>query len=112
MQRWLLTVETNCADPSRERDFNQWYDEMHLPDVLETPGFVRAARYEHSAPGQGQGKFLAVYEIETDDIGQTMEAFSKNVDAKAKQGRLTDLLTPVGGGLYRQLTETAARKRG
>ena len=26
MERWLLTVESNCSDPLREKDFNDWYD--------------------------------------------------------------------------------------
>jgi len=105
MERWLLTVESNCADPSREKEYNDWYDNVHLPDILETPGFVRAARYENSSPGEGQGKFLATYEIETADIGETLMAFDKTVNEKAKQGRLNDLVMAVGGGLYRRITD-------
>jgi hypothetical protein len=104
MERWLLTMESNCADPAREQDLNEWYDTVHLPDILETPGFVRAARYENTSPGEGPGKFLAVYEIETDDLGQTMAQFSEIVDRKAAQGRMSDLVMAVGGGLYRQIT--------
>ncbi|HEY49977.1 MAG TPA: hypothetical protein G4O13_08045 [Dehalococcoidia bacterium] len=104
MERWLLTVESNCADPSREKEYNDWYDTVHLPDILETPGFVRAARYENSSPGEGQAKFLATYEIETEDIGQTLAAFDKTVNAKAQQGRMNDLVMAIGGGLYRQIT--------
>ena len=104
MERWLYTVESNCADPSREKEYNDWYDKVHLPDILETPGFVRASRYENSNPGEGQGKFLAVYEIETDDIAQTMAAFTENVNRHAAQGRMSDDVMAVGGGLYRQIT--------
>ncbi len=104
MERWLFTVESNCSDPSREKEFNDWYDRVHLPDLLETPGFVRAARYENTNPGEGQGKFLATYEIETDDIGQTMAKFSEQLNAKAKEGRMSELVMAIGGGLYRQIT--------
>jgi len=104
MERWLLTVETNCSDPLREDDFNEWYDKVHLPDILTTPGFVRAARYVNNAAGQGQAKFLAVYEIETENIERTMATFAANVDAQGRQGRISDILMPVGGGLYRQVT--------
>ena len=104
MARWLLTVESNCADPSREGEYNDWYDNTHLPDILETPGFVRAARYENNSPGEGKGKYLATYEIETDDIGETLMAFDKTVNDKAEQGRMNDLVMAVGGGLYRQIT--------
>lgn len=104
MERWLYTVETNCSDPSREKEYNDWYDKVHLADMLETPGFVRASRYENTNPGEGQGKFLALYEIETDDIGQTMVEFTEQVNSCARKGLLSDLILAVGGGLYRQIT--------
>lgn len=104
MEKWLLTVESNCADPSKEKEFNKWYDKIHLPDILETPGFVRAARYENTNPGEGQGKYLAVYEIETDDLAGSLAAFDKIVNARAKQGRMSNLVLACGGSLYRQIT--------
>jgi hypothetical protein len=110
MEKWLLTVESNCTDPLREKEFNKWYDTVHLPDILETPGFVRAMRYENSSPAEGQGKFLAMYEIETDDLAKTLAAFDKIVNARAKQGRMSDLVMACGGGLYRQITPPKKRK--
>ena len=104
MEKWLLTVESNCADPSREKELNAWYDEIHLPDILETPGFVWACRYENTGPSEGQGKFVAMYEIETDDFAGTMAEFTEKVNSKAAEGRMSDLVIAVGGGLYRQIT--------
>jgi len=43
--------EANCADPAREKEFSEWYDRTHLYDVMETPGIVRASRYEYVNPG-------------------------------------------------------------
>ncbi len=110
MEKWLLTVESNCADPSREKEFNDWYATVHLPDILETPGFIRAARYENMNPGEGQGKFLAVYEIESNDIAQTLVEFTENVNKKAEQGRMSELVIAVGGGLNRQITPPVERR--
>jgi hypothetical protein len=110
MERWLLTVESNCADPSREEEFNRWYDTVHLPDILETPGFVSASRYINTNP-EGQCKFLAMYEIETDNIAQTLAEFDKVVNVRAREGRMSDLVLAVGGGLYRQITPPMKRKR-
>jgi len=111
MERWLLTVESNCCDPSREQEFNEWYDNVHLPDILETPGFVRAIRYENTNPAEGQGKFIAIYEIETDDLASTLTKFDEIINARAKQGRMSDLVAAVGGGLYRQISAPAKKKR-
>ena len=104
MERWLLTVESNAVDPSREQELNDWYDSIHLPDILETPGFVRAVRYENTNPSDGQGKFVAMYEIETDDFTRTMAEFTEQVNSRAAQGRMCDAVVAVGGGLYRQIT--------
>lgn len=111
MARWLLTVESNCADPSKEKEFNKWYDTVHLPDILETPGFISASRYVNTNPAEGQGKFLAMYEIETDDITRTLAEFDKVVNARAKEGHMSDLVIATGGGLYKQITPPLKRKK-
>ncbi len=46
MEKWYFAVYTNCLDASREKEFNEWYDNIHLPDVFEVPGFVREAVVE------------------------------------------------------------------
>jgi len=53
MEKWVYLVYTNCLDPSREKEYHEWYNQVHLPDVLETPGFKRATRYENSEPAEG-----------------------------------------------------------
>lgn len=77
--------------PGRESEFNRWYTEQHLPDVLAVPGIVAAQRFaladrqmirgskaqpptvggkdEADAPGQ----YAALYEIESDDLAQVFE---------------------------------------
>ena len=111
MERWFLTVESNCCDPSREKDFSDWYNNIHLPDILEIPGFMHAAFYENTNTSEGQSKFLAIYEIETDDLAGTMTKFEEVVNARGKQGRMSDLGVAVGGGLYRQAGAPAKKKR-
>ena len=38
----LLLALTNCTDPSKEEEFNAWYNHMHVPDVT-APGIFRHA---------------------------------------------------------------------
>ncbi|MFC1932246.1 DUF4286 family protein [Chloroflexota bacterium] len=104
MAKWLLVVETNCADAAREAEFNEWYDKTHLPDVLETPGFVRATRYQNTEPSEGEAKYLATYEIETDDIDSFMKTHNDNMARKKAAGRYSELLVIVSRGVYRQLS--------
>jgi len=110
MERWLLTVESNSNDPTREKEFNEWYDNVHLPDVLAIPGIVRATRYANDNAAEGQAKFLAFYEIETDDALQVLGDLNNGMAKWTEQGRITELLTIVSGGLYRQITAPVERK--
>jgi hypothetical protein len=103
MDKWLLVVGTNCSDPAREKEFNDWYNSTHLSDVLETPGFTGATRYENTAPEEGEAKFLALYEIETDDIEGFMKANDENMAGKREAGRFSELMVIVSRGLYRQI---------
>ncbi len=107
MAKWLLVVGTNCADAAREAEFREWYDKTHFPDVLETPGFVRATRYENIKPSEGEAKFLATYEIETDDIDSFMKRHSDNMNRKRAAGRFSELLVSVSRGVYKQISSVS-----
>jgi hypothetical protein len=95
MEKWLVIVETNCKDATRDAEFNHWYDTVHIPDVLSAPGHKSAARYILKDPVPGKGKYIAIYEIETDDIKKTMETSMKQMEAKRAAGRWTELLEMV-----------------
>ena len=76
MARHVLVALTNAAD-DREDEYNDWYDSTHLQDVLNVPGFVSAQRFRLSAAQRMENppyKYLAIYEIETDDIHKTIGA--------------------------------------
>ena len=72
-----MIVESNCADPEREDELTDWYNNTRLPDVLETPEV--AIRYERINPPGGQGKYLALYELEADDLQAVMKAAGENI---------------------------------
>ncbi|MFC1981603.1 hypothetical protein ACFLVN_05125 [Chloroflexota bacterium] len=72
MEKWINMVENFCTDPSREDEFNDFYNNVRLPDIMQTPGFLAARRYIIKEPRNGRGKYMVVYEIETDDIDKTM----------------------------------------
>ena len=103
MAKWLLVVETNCDNAAREAEFNEWYNNTHFPDVLETPEFTRATRYENTEPSEGKAKFLATYEIETDNIDGFIKVHNANMTGKRAEGRVSDSMTLVSRGFYRQI---------
>lgn len=92
MDKWLFVVESNCKDSDHEADFNEWYNNIHLPDMLELPEVVRADRYENLEPVDGEAKYVALYEIESEDIQKTIAGTDRHIQEKAKQGRMSDLM--------------------
>jgi len=109
--RWVNLVETNCVDASREKEFNDWYTNIHLPDVLDTPGFTAARRYEAKEFRDGRGKYLAVYEIETDDIDRTMAVRLEKRKREVEQGHSCSLMVPVWRDvLWKLVSERSAHK--
>ena len=69
----LYLVFSNPVDDSREQEFNEWYDAVHLPEVLATPGMVSAQRYKlrETEIGRLTGmptthRYLITYEMNDD----------------------------------------------
>ncbi len=86
--RGVLLVMSEPVD-GQEDVYNDWYDRIHLPEVLEVPGFTAARRYV-AEPSIGGAlpplKYLAIYEIEGDDFadvqaGLTAAARQMNISA-------------------------------
>jgi hypothetical protein len=103
MASWLLVIESNCIDPGREQEFNDWYNNVHIPDIFETKCFVKAARYELPNPPEGKGKYLAVYEIESDDLDRDMALHGANMKRKEALGRITDLIRMTSRCIYKKV---------
>jgi antibiotic biosynthesis monooxygenase (ABM) superfamily enzyme len=56
----ILTVRAT-VEPAHEEEFNRWYNEEHIPDVLKLiPGCLGAARYR-VLDGDGSHQYMAVY---------------------------------------------------
>jgi hypothetical protein len=66
-KNYHMVVLTNPV-AGKEDEFNRWYTNRHIPDVLACPGFVRAQRFEMVAGmGENPWRYCAIYEIEADD---------------------------------------------
>src|SRR6267142_2655082 len=76
MTAYIQTVLT-APVAGREDEFNRWYADTHLPEMLQVPGFVAGRRYALTAVSAAdRSRFLAVYEIETQDLAATLAALA------------------------------------
>lgn len=104
MASYLWLVFTNAA-PGSDAEFNRWYDEVHLPDLLRVPGIVEASRYRPAAfqmvtidgalTVQSERatsithRYLAVYAVETDDLSAVLE------EVRRRAGTAEMILSPT-----------------
>lgn len=81
MPRYVYVVST-CPLDGREDEYNRWYDDQHLGDVLNVPGIVKAERFSEVPVAGTQPAiepYLALYSVETDDI----EGVHREIKARA-----------------------------
>ncbi|MFJ8748993.1 hypothetical protein ACIREO_06630 [Streptomyces sp. NPDC102441] len=76
MAKGLLYVESWPSAPEREAEYHAWYEEIHLPEVVALEGFVSARRL---APLDGAGPFVALYEMEADDLRAAVDGLQEAV---------------------------------
>jgi len=80
MAKYTFVVLTNPT-AGKEAEYNQWYNGTHIPDVLSVPGFVAAQRFKvanaQMAKADHPHSYLALYEIETDDVEGSLAELRK-----------------------------------
>jgi hypothetical protein len=84
MPKGILLVETHPVTPEQEAAYHEWYDKTHLAEIVALDGFVSARRF---APVGEDGRFVAIYEIEADDL----EVAAANLSEAAAEGRMSSL---------------------
>ncbi len=117
----IFVIEARSADAARVDDFNRWYNDVHVPDVLDTKLFTSAYRFAAVAAGSLTGAaapteadavgapadprptYLALYETDSDPM-TAVEAFARTHRSRLKAaGRLIDYIEVTWRGIYRQL---------
>lgn len=70
MPSMRLIVLTNAVE-DRDQEYNDWYTDQHLDDVLAVKGFRAAQRFEFTPGKLGKEapyRYLAIYEVEADSV--------------------------------------------
>jgi len=69
----LFTVKATIAR-EREKAFNEWYNNEHVPDVRKFKGVISARRYRAILP-EDKFQYVAMYEFESEE---TLQQFLKS----------------------------------
>ena len=91
----LMEVRVNIA-PEVENEFNEWYNDAHVPEILAVPGFISGRRFQRISGDEI--KYMALYELKSLDALRS-EAY--------KQARGWDRFEPYilsqSWNVYRQI---------
>ena len=106
MAKHILVVLSNAVE-GREEEYNDWYTNTHLRDILALPGFVSAQRFKLSDEQlrkKGPHKYLAIYEIDGEDPKKALDALRKAI--KEGMNISSALDTDVTSWVFTPITET------
>ncbi len=93
-----------CRDAADENQLNDWYDRIHIPDVLTAPGIVRATRYRLyrvlMVEPRKVPQFLAVYEFEAESADQVRNAMAALNARLRESDRISELFVEAEPSVY------------
>jgi hypothetical protein len=98
----LFIIESNCTSPGRDREFNEWYDQTHIPDLLGTNLFHTAHRFRGMAGQEGR-TYLTIYETGGDPFEAVTEFVRNHRPQLKTAGWLSDIIDITWRGIYRRL---------
>ena len=78
MPRGIIYLETRPVSPDREEEYHKWYNDTHLAEICSVDGIVSARRF---APTDGEGPFIAIYELDCDDLDAVVTGWVSSAGA-------------------------------
>ena len=84
MPKGIMYVETMTVSSDKEAEYHKWYNDTHLAQITSVDGIVSARRF---APADGNGPFIAIYELDCDDL----DAAVQRLRALGASGKMTGL---------------------
>jgi hypothetical protein len=111
--RGHILTKVLCNDPAREDEWDAWYDEQHVPDMLSCGAFGTMSRWQRTPRARVGSNFLTLYDVSTDTVDEAVERSAATLAEivaagrkhEAHVGALTVTLRPTGrhaGAGYRR----------
>jgi hypothetical protein len=104
MPSYKLVVMTKPVE-GREQEYNDWYQNVHLDDLVAIDGVKSAQRFRLNQAVAGDLPplpYLAIYEVQTNDI----DGVIRELNERSQTGRMfvtTALSTEIFCAVYEEL---------
>ncbi len=112
--RAVFVMFSNPRSAADDDAYNEWYEQTHIPAVLELDGFMRATRWRLSSAwppsgALGDHQYLTMYELDTDDVPAALDGVKRAV-AAGRLGNSADVLAPgARSAVFEQLSVIESR---
>ncbi len=102
--RGHILTNVLCNDPAREAEWDSWYDDQHVPDMLSCGAFGAISRWRRTPSAHVGSNFLTLYDVSTDTVDEAVERSAATLGEIVAAGRkhethaggLTVTLRPAG----------------
>jgi hypothetical protein len=93
-----------CNDPTREAEWDAWYDDQHVPDMLSCGAFGAMSRWRRTPPLAVGANHLTLYDVSTATVDEAVRRSAATLAEIVATGRkhethtgaLTVTLRPTG----------------
>jgi hypothetical protein len=108
MPKGILLVSSAPSAAERDQEYNDWYNDVHLPEVVALAGFSTARRFKKLGAADDPSPYLAIYEVEGDDLNASLAALGAAV--ASGELHMSDVIAADGAGLslFEQIAEHPA----
>jgi len=103
MKNKAYYIVKTTVDKSCEKEFNEWYHNVHIPDVVKASGCIQARRLK-AIEKDDEYEYLAIYEF---DALETFNAYKESAERKAliqdfldKYERVTKMKSSIWEQVY------------
>ena len=101
MARGIMYLQTMPVSPDKDADYNKWYNDTHLAEIVSVEGIVSARRF---APMDGNGPYIAIYELDCDDLDAVVQRLGAlGASGKMSSLELLNMETPPIPKVYQQI---------
>jgi heme-degrading monooxygenase HmoA len=77
MSHKIIMIAANEPSPEKEAEYNEWYNQKHVPMMFAFKGMKKATRYHLLGENKECSRYLSVYEF---DSKEDMQAFPKSAE--------------------------------
>lgn len=106
-KKYKMVVFTNAVE-GKDKDFNDWYQNTHLKQIVSIKSFKAAQRFRFTTSitpgGPDLARYLAIYDIETDDIAAALGAMGE-LAASGRMPLPDSMAQPIVGAVYEEFGE-------